>query len=53
MIHGEGGKTAMKKVLGIGGSPRKGGNSDILMKQLLKGARDGAAATEEVQLRDY
>ena len=43
----------MKKVLGIGGSPRKGGNSDILMKRLLKGARDGAAATEEIQLRDY
>ena len=43
----------MKKVLGIGGSPRKGGNSDILMKRLLKGARDGGAATEEIQLRDY
>jgi len=43
----------MKKVLGIGGSPRKGGNSDILLKQLLKGARDGGAATEELQLRDY
>ena len=26
----------MKKILGIGGSPRKGGNSDILLKQLLK-----------------
>ena len=43
----------MKKVLGIGGSPRKGGNSDILLKRLLKGARDGGAATEEIQLRDY
>ena len=43
----------MKKVLGIGGSPRKGGNSDILLKQLLKGARDGGAATEEIQLRNY
>lgn len=43
----------MKKVLGIGGSPRKGGNSDILLKRLLKGARDGGVATEEVQLRDY
>jgi len=42
----------MKKVLGIGGSPRRGGNSDILMKRFLQGARDGAA-TEEIQLRDY
>jgi hypothetical protein len=25
------------KVLGIGGSPRKGGNSDVLLKQMLKG----------------
>ncbi|MFC2007396.1 flavodoxin family protein [Chloroflexota bacterium] len=43
----------MKKVLGIGSSPRKGGNSDILLKRMLKGARDGGVATEEVQLRDY
>lgn len=42
-----------KKVIGIGGSPRKGGNSDILLKQILKGARIGGAATEEIQLRDY
>lgn len=42
----------MKKVLGIGGSPRKGGNSDILMHHILKGARDGVV-TEEVQLREY
>ena len=43
----------MKKVLGIGGSPRKGGNSDILLKLILKGARDEGIATEEIQLRDY
>ena len=43
----------MKKILGIGGSPRKGGNSDILLKQLLKGARNEGIATEEIQLRDY
>ncbi len=42
----------MKKVLGIGGSPRKGGNSDILMNHILKGARN-EAVIEEVQLRDY
>ncbi len=43
----------MKKVVGIGGSPRKGGNSDILLKHLLKGARDDGVVTEEIQLRDY
>lgn len=43
----------MKKVLGIGGSPRKGGNSDILMKHYLSGVRKGAVAVEEIQLRDY
>ena len=46
-------RAVMKKVLGIGGSPRKGGNSDILLKQLLKGARDSGANTEEIQLRNY
>ncbi len=43
----------MNKILGIGGSPRKGGNSDILMKRFLKGTRDEGGATEEIQLRDY
>lgn len=43
----------MNKILGIGGSPRKGGNSDILMKRFLKGARDEGVTTEEIQLRDY
>jgi multimeric flavodoxin WrbA len=43
----------MNKILGIGGSPRKGGNSDILMKRFLKGARDEGVITEEIKLRDY
>ena len=43
----------MKKVLGIGGSPRKGGNSDILLKRLLKGVADESVVAEEIQLRDY
>jgi multimeric flavodoxin WrbA len=43
----------MVKVLGIGGSPRKGGNSDILLKHVLIGARNAGATTKEVQLRDY
>jgi len=43
----------MKKVLGIGGSPRKGGNSDVILNRLLKGAKDTGVSTEDIQLRDY
>ena len=43
----------MKKVLGIGGSPRKGGNTDIVLRQILRGAESAGIATEEVHLRDY
>ena len=41
------------KVLGIGGSPRAGGNSDALLKHILKGVQERDIATEEIQLRDY
>lgn len=43
----------MKKVLGIGGSPRKGGNSDIILERLLRGAQSTDTTTETVQIRDY
>ncbi len=43
----------MIKILGIEGSPRKGGNSDILLKSLLKGASSQNTAVEEIHLRDY
>lgn len=38
------------KVLGILGSPRMGGNSDILLNQALKGAKDGGAKVEKIIL---
>jgi multimeric flavodoxin WrbA len=38
------------KVLGIMGSPRVGGNSDILLEQALAGARDAGAETEKIVL---
>jgi len=43
------------KVLGIGGSPREGGNSDILLKQILKGFTEKKSKTTAIslQLRDY
>jgi len=40
----------MKKILGIAGSPRKGGNTHILVSQILKGAREAGARTELVSL---
>ena len=41
-----------KKVLGIIGSPRKGGNTDELVDLVLKGAADKGAAEEKVYLAD-
>ena len=38
------------KILGILGSPRIGGNSDVLLDQALAGARDGGAETEKIIL---
>ncbi len=43
----------MEKILGVGASPRKNGNSDILMKYFCKGAIDAGISAEEIQLRDY
>lgn len=39
-------------VVGIGGSPRKGGNSDILLKQVLKGAAERKVTADSHQLRN-
>lgn len=41
------------KILGIGGSPRKGGNTDIILQEILRGAGDAGHETEAVFLRDY
>lgn len=40
------------KVIGIGGSSRKGGNSDILLDMALEGARSRGAAVEKIVLND-
>jgi len=40
----------MKRVLGIVGSPRKGGNTHILVSEILKGAREAGARTELLPL---
>ena len=41
------------KVIGISGSPRKGGNTDTLLMAFLDGLADEGAETEAVFLRDY
>jgi multimeric flavodoxin WrbA len=41
------------RILGIGGSPRKGGNTDILLRKMLNGAEREGVHTETVYLRDY
>ena len=40
------------KILGICGSPRRSGNTEVLLKEALKGAGDAGAEVEEVFLRD-
>ncbi|WP_300671859.1 flavodoxin family protein [Desulfoluna sp.] len=39
-------------VLGLSGSPRKNGNSDLLLKEVLKGAKQQGATSEGIYLRD-
>ncbi len=40
------------KVLGVFGSPRRGGNTEALLKEFLRGCRDARAEAEEIYLRD-
>ena len=40
------------KILGISGSPRKGGNSEILLEKSLEGASDSGSQTEKIVLAD-
>ena len=42
----------MTKVLGIMGSPRKNGNTHILMNKILEGAKSAGASTELVLIAD-
>lgn len=41
-----------KKILVISGSPRKGGNSDILCNEFIKGAQESEHTAEKVYLKD-
>jgi multimeric flavodoxin WrbA len=50
-----GGQTGkpQSKVLGVGGSPRRGGNSDVLLKQVLKGVAERDITATGIHLRDF
>ena len=39
-----------KKVLILSGSPRKGGNSDLLCDQFLKGAQEAGHEVEKIRI---
>ena len=41
-----------KKVLVLAGSPRKGGNSDILCDELMRGAESSGNHVEKVYIKD-
>jgi len=42
-----------RRITGIGASQRKNGNSDILVKHILNGAKGSGVNVEDVRLRDY
>jgi len=41
-----------KKILILSGSPRKGGNSDILCDEFMRGAQDAGHTVEKIFVRD-
>jgi len=41
------------KVLGLFGSPRRGGNTDLLLEEMLKGAQSQGAKIEKIFLSEY
>jgi len=41
------------KVLGLFGSPRQGGNTDLLLEEMLKGAQSQGAKIEKIFLSEY
>ena len=41
-----------KKILILSGSPRKGGNSDILCDEFMRGAQDAGHTAEKIFIRD-
>jgi multimeric flavodoxin WrbA len=46
-------KAAIMKILALVGSPRKGGNTDTLIGEILKGCRTTGHTSEKLYLYDY
>lgn len=42
----------MKKILALSGSPRKGGNSDLLCDRFIEGAQSAGHQAEKIYLKD-
>ena len=42
-----------RRILGVGASPRKNGNSDVLLNAVFSGIKTVKIPTQKVQLRDY
>jgi multimeric flavodoxin WrbA len=40
------------RIIGVSGSPRRGGNSDLILGKILEGARENGATTEAIHLSD-
>jgi multimeric flavodoxin WrbA len=45
-------RSTTKNVLGISSSPREGGNSDLLLDELLRGAEEGGCTVEKIRLAE-
>ena len=41
------------KIVAVYGSPRAGGNTDLLLAEFVRGARDAGGTVEEIVLRNY
>lgn len=50
VLRADGGELLIMKVLGINGSPRIGGNTDMLLDKVLEGAKIKGAETEKIIL---
>ncbi len=42
----------MTRILALMGSPRKNGNTHVMLQQILKGSADAGAVTELILLKD-
>jgi len=51
-VSGKRDKRPIRRVVGISGTPRRGGNTDLLLDKALEGAKSAGAVVEKIALRD-